>query len=226
MGGEVLLIQADLSDPAARVGIVDKAVAYYGRLDILVNNAAWLQYKPNWEFQTKHIHLAFQINVDAAHDLSREAYPHMKSQGAGWILNLRSATAVNPTSAPYDPKDRYTAYNRDHGIMVYGTTKAALNRLTTGWAVEVASAGLSVNSLAPVAAVASEGALALGGFDLGKDMEPQETMAESALQLCHRPVDTQTGRIARSIHLLKELCVATKSLDGTQVVKDYDFSGE
>lgn len=223
-GGEVLLIQADLSDPPARAGIVEKAVAHFGRLDILVNNAAWLQYKPIWEFQSKHIHLAFQINVEAAHDLSREAFPHMKSQGAGWIVNVSSATAILPSPAPYDPKDRYTVYNRDHGVTVYGTTKAALDRLTAGWAVETASMGISVNSLAPVAAVASEGALALGGFNLGDDLEPQETMAEAALQLCHRPVDTLTGRIARSVPLLKELGVATKTLDGNEVLKDYDFS--
>ena len=224
MGGECLMVKADLSDPTSRASIIGKAVEHFGRVDILVNNAAWQQNKPIWEFQAKHLQLAFQINVQAAHDLSREVFHHMKSQGGGWIINISSGTAIAPAPAPYDSNDRYTAFNRDQGVTIYGTTKAALDRLTSGWAIEAQSAGVAVNSLAPVAAVASEGALALGGWDKNTDLEPQETMAEAALQLSYRSPDELTGRVIRSLPLLEELGIATKGLDGKTILKDYDFS--
>lgn len=224
MGGECFAIQADLADANSRTGIIDKAVAHFGRIDILVNNAAWLQFKSIGEVPAKHLHLGFQINVGAPHDLSRQALPHMNSQGGGWIVNISSGTAVNPPAAPYDFKDRYTAFNRDGGTTIYGATKAALDRLTTGWAVELSGTNIAVNSLSPMAAVASEGALALGGWEMSADLEPQETMAEAALLLSHRPAGELTGRISRSLDLLKEFKVATKGLGGNDTLKIYDYS--
>ena len=222
-GRECLPIQADLADPQSRAGVIDKAAAHFGRVDILVNNAAWLQFKHISEAPAKHLHLGFQINVAAPHDLSREALPYMKAQGAGWIVNISSATATSPSAAPYDFDDRYTAFNHSGGTTIYGATKAGLNRLTTGWAAEMAGSNIAVNALAPVGAVASEGALAVGGWEKGDQMEPQETMAEAALQLSHRPAATLSGRTAYSLPLLQELKTATKSLDGLQILEDFDF---
>ena len=224
LGGECHTIQADLSDPEGRTEIVDEVVGRFRKIDILVNNAAWLQFKHITQVPHKHLNLGFEINLGAPHDLSRGAFEHMKSQGAGWIVNISSATADNPPPAPYDMNDRYTSFNKDGGTTIYGATKAALDRLTTGWAVEVAGSGIAVNSLAPVAAVATEGALAVGGWDKGDHMEPQETMAEAALQLSHRSPENLTGRIVRSIPLLKELKIATKSLDGETALPDFDYS--
>ena len=64
-GGECLSIGANLADPADRSRIVAKTVAHFGRLDILVNNAAWSRFVPIWEAQPKHFHLALEMNVHA-----------------------------------------------------------------------------------------------------------------------------------------------------------------
>lgn len=223
-GGEGLAIQADLSDAEARAGIIDEAAEHFGGVDILINNAAWLQFKPIEDVPAKHIDLGFQINVGAPHDLSREALPHMITQGAGWIVNISSSSSANPPPAPYDENDRYTAFNRDGGTTIYGATKSALDRLSTGWAIEVARHNIAVNSLSPVGAVASEGALSVGGWTQGDYIEPQETMAEAALQLSHRPCTALSGRIAHSVPLLKELGIATKTLDGVDTIADFNFS--
>ena len=214
-GGECLSIGANLVDADDRSRIVAEAVGHFGRLDILVNNAAWSRFVPIWEAQPKHFHLAFQMNVHAPQELSQQALPYFRNQGQGWILNISSATADVPPPAPYDPEDRYTRFNRDGHATLYGTTKAALDRLTAGWAVELSRENIAVNSLAPVGAVASEGALSVGGWDERDHLEPVEAMAEAALQLCHRPASELSGNIVRSLRLLERLNVPVRALDGT-----------
>ena len=217
-GGECLSIGANLADPADRSRIVAETVAHFGRLDILVNNAAWSRFVPIWEAQPKHFHLAFEMNVHAPQQLSQQALPHLREQGEGWILNISSATADMPPPAPYDPDDRYVRFNRDGHATLYGTTKAALDRLTAGWAVELSREKIAVNSLAPVGAVASEGALSVGGWDERDHLEPVEAMAEAALQLCHRPASELSGNIVRSLRLLERLNVPVRALDGSLMV--------
>lgn len=213
-GGECLPIQANLADPIDRARIVPQAVEHFGRLDILVNNAAWSRFVPIWEAQPKHFHLAFQMNLHAPQELSQQALPHLRAQGEGWILNISSATADLPPSSPYDEDDRYIRFNRDGHATLYGTTKAALDRLTAGWAVELSRENIAVNALAPVGAVASEGAVAVGGWDERDHIEPVEAMAEAALQLCHRPASELSGNVVRSLPLLERLQVSVRGLDG------------
>lgn len=213
-GGDCLMVKADLSDPTDRARIIPETVAHFGRLDILVNNAAWARFIPIWEAQPKHVHLAFQMNVHAPLDLMQQALPHFRTQGAGWILNISSATADLPPPAPYDSGDRSIQFNRDGHVTLYGTTKAALDRLSTGWALEVSRENVAVNALAPVGAVASEGALAVASWDEADHTEPVESMAEAALQLCHRPASELSGNVLRSLDLLKRLNVPVRTLDG------------
>ena len=217
-GGECLMIQADLADPLDRARIVPETVAHFGRLDILVNNAAWPRFVPIWEAETRHVQLAFQMNLHAPQELSQQALPHMRAQGQGWILNISSATADLPPPAPWEENARYVAFNRDGHATLYGTSKAALDRLTTGWAVELSREDIAVNALAPVGAVASEGALAVGNWDERDHLEPVEAMAEAALQLCHRPARELSGNVARSLPLLERLGVEVHTLDGQRVL--------
>jgi NAD(P)-dependent dehydrogenase (short-subunit alcohol dehydrogenase family) len=213
-GGEAHAIRADLADPADRARIVPEALARFGAFDILVNNAAWSRFVPIWEVQQRHFELAFQMNLRAPQELSQAALPHLRARGEGWILNISSATADMPPPAPWAQDDRYVAFNRDGHATLYGTSKAALDRLTVGWAVELSRENIAVNALAPVGAVASEGALAVGGWDERDHLEPVEAMAEAALQLCHRPAATLSGEVARSLPLLARLGVPVRTLDG------------
>lgn len=213
-GGTVLAIQADLTDSTDLARIVETAVAGLGGLDILVNNAAWSRFPPIWEAQERHVRLALQMNFITPHILSQLAYPHLKARGAGWILNISSATADMPPAAPWDFSDRKLQYGRDGHATLYGASKAALDRLTKGWALEAAATKIAVNALAPVGAVASEGALSVGGWDERDHVEPIEAMAEAALLLCSRPAEEISGEVARSLPLLEQWGAGIRDLDG------------
>ncbi|WP_150293993.1 SDR family NAD(P)-dependent oxidoreductase [Sphingobium estronivorans] len=213
-GGTCCTIQANLADPADRSGIVAGCVAALGSADILVNNAAWSRFVPIWEVSPRHVELAMQMNLYAPLDLSQAVLPHMEARGAGWILNISSATADIPSPAPWDMNDRKVQFNVHGHPTLYGTSKAALDRMTAGWAIELAGRNIAVNALAPVGAVASEGALSVGGWDERDHIEPVEAMAEAAFQLCHRPAEELSGRIARSLPLLAELGVRYRGIDG------------
>ena len=126
-----------------------------------------------------------------------------------------------PAPAPYDPNDRAYRFHTTHSPTLYGSTKAALERMSTGMAMEVAADNVAVNTLAPVEAVASEGALKSGSIDDIAHMEPIEAMAEAALALCSRPQDRLSGRIALSLPLLRELDVTVMGLDGTSPLPDF-----
>lgn len=224
LGGEVHMVQADLSDPAARARIVPEAVTRFGGLDILVNNAAWARFRPTLTQQLpKHTHQAFEINFFAPLEMSQQAIPFMQERGAGWILNLSSATSRSPDPAPYDPDARYQRFHAHAGPTIYGSTKAALERMTAGFAAELAGNGIAINALAPVEAVASEGAVASGTIDEGAHYEPLEAMAEAALALCTRPADQLSGRSVLSLPLLRELGLTVSTLDGRETLAGFSL---
>jgi NAD(P)-dependent dehydrogenase (short-subunit alcohol dehydrogenase family) len=101
---------------------------------------------------------------------------------------------------------------------VYGTTKAALNRLTNAFAVELADTGIRVNTLEPRGAVATEEALARGLDGVPKDrIEPVEAMAEAAAALCACGPE-RSGLVHVSLDLLTELGLGIRALDGHAVM--------
>ena len=224
LGGDVHMVQADLSDPVARARIVPETVDRFGGLDILVNNAAWARFRPTLTQQLpKHTHQAFEINFFAPLEMSQQAIPHMRERGAGWILNLSSATSRSPEPAPYDAGARYQLFHVHAGPTIYGSTKAALERMTAGFAAELAGSGVAINALAPVEAVASEGAVASGTIDEGAHYEPLEAMAEAALALCTRPADGLSGRSVLSLPLLRELGITVHTLDGREPLAGFSL---
>ncbi len=214
MGGICCPIQADLTRTGDLASIVERTERAFGSADILVNNAAWARFPPIWEATPRQVELAFQMNLTAPHLLSQLVYPAMRNKGEGWILNITTASADVPPPAPWNFDERYFQYQRDGHASLYGASKAALDRLTAGWAIELSGSGVAVNALAPVGAVASEGALALSGWNEEDHLEPVEAMAEAALQLCWRPAAECSGEIARSLPLIRRLGVAIRQLDG------------
>jgi citronellol/citronellal dehydrogenase len=210
-GGHAHVVVADLADPAVdRAGIVDDARAALGAIDILVNNAAACFYIPYDQVSDRRYAVMFEVNVHAPWDLSRAVLPDMRARGRGAILNISSGVAAHPEGPPFPP------FHAEHGATLYGASKAALERLTSGLAAEVFPAGVSVNALSPVAAVATPGAEAMGLLPKDPDqVEPMEQMVEAALALCTVGAARVTGRALTSAEALSELDRSVRTLDGS-----------
>jgi NAD(P)-dependent dehydrogenase (short-subunit alcohol dehydrogenase family) len=132
-GRRALLVPGDLAEESACKELIDKAVKHFGRIDILVNNAAF-QGKAVERFDeidAERIERTFKVNVIAMFHLVRHALPHMK-KGAT-VINVASIQAYQP-SAP---------------ILDYASTKGAIVTFTKGLAEELIERGIRVNCVAP-----------------------------------------------------------------------------
>jgi citronellol/citronellal dehydrogenase len=97
----------------------------------------------------------------------------------------------------------FSEFDRAAGFGVYGTVKAALNRLTKSLAAELYNDGIAVNAAAPSNPVATPGA---GTLDLAKtDTEDIELITQTALMLCTGDPKSMTGLIAHTQPFLREI---------------------
>jgi citronellol/citronellal dehydrogenase len=196
-GGSAVAIQADLSKPEDRERLFAELVEKVGAPDILVNNAAVTFLRPLDEFPDRRARLMIEMHVLAPMHLTQLAIPAMRERGRGWVLNVTSVGGDLPDGPPF------ADFDRTAGFGVYGTVKAALNRLTKSFAAELYSDGIAVNAAAPSNPVATEGA---GALDLAKtDTEDIELITQTALTLVTADPTTMTGRIAHTQPFLREI---------------------
>ena len=224
IGGTAISMPADLSDPnGGRATLVERTEAAFGPIDILVNNAVAHTLKPVHEFTLSDMEFYGQVNLWAPWQLMTQVIPGMRERGRGWILNLTSFSGELPPGPPF-------AFKAKDGSSMYGSTKAALNRLTVATAGENEELGIAVNALTPQTAIVNamgSGAIAVYGekASTNDDMfEPVETMAEAALALCTGDPKVLTGRIAYSLQLLLELERPVYDLHGEQLVPGWQPS--
>ncbi len=184
-GGEAHAVQADLAVAADRPRMIDEALAAFGGIDILVNNAAVTFFRPVAEFPEKRFRLMMDVQVWTPFELTQLVLPSMRERGGGWILNVSSHAAIHPDK---------TLPAR--GSTVYGMCKAALERFTTGLAQELYDENIGVNVISP-GLVATPGAVHHNLItEESKDrVTPVEHMAEACLRLCHGDSRELTGRI-------------------------------
>ncbi|WP_422748462.1 SDR family NAD(P)-dependent oxidoreductase [Mycobacterium sp. WMMD1722] len=195
-GGSAIAIAADLSDPGDRARLFAEAVEAVGSPDILVNNAAVTFLRPLDGFPDKRVRLMLEMHLLGPLHLCQLAIPAMRERGRGWILNITSVGGDLPDGPPF------AEFDRTAGFGIYGTAKAALNRMTKSLAAELYDDGIAVNAAAPTNPVATPGA---GTLDLAKtDTEDIGLITETALRLCTGDPATLTGRIAHTQSFLQE----------------------
>jgi len=133
-GGEALPIAAHNGDKAALKALVEAAVSAYGRVDILVNNAAT---NPHFgtllEAEDSMWQKTIEVNIMGLVWLTQAVVPLMRANGGGKIVNVASINGLRP--------------GRMQGI--YSMTKAGIISLTQTLAMELASDNIQVNAIAP-----------------------------------------------------------------------------
>jgi 3-oxoacyl-[acyl-carrier protein] reductase len=131
-GGKATAIQADAVDAEAIKGAVEKTVAAFGGLDVLVNNAGTAIPKTFEETTLEEMDRMFEINVRGTLVATQAALKHMK--GGGRIIMIGSCVGER-TLTP--------------GLVAYSATKGAVKMFTQGLSREVGSRGITVNNVQP-----------------------------------------------------------------------------
>jgi NAD(P)-dependent dehydrogenase (short-subunit alcohol dehydrogenase family) len=196
-GGRVVAIAADLSQPADRERMFAEVLTRVGPPDVLVNNAAVTFLRPLDDFPERRALLMMEMHVLAPLHLTQMALPGMRERARGWVLNLTSVAGDLIAGPPFSD------FDRGAGFGLYGTCKAALNRLTLSLAAELYGDGIAVNAAAPTNPVATPGA---GTLDLAKtDTEDIALIAQTAFLLCKGDPRALTGRIVQTQSFLREV---------------------
>jgi citronellol/citronellal dehydrogenase len=198
-GGEAVAVQANVSEEDDCQRLVAEAAAAFGPVDILVNNAALNYYIPVIDYPTSRWVRAFSVNVHGPFMLAKAVLPDMVARRTGAIVNISSGAAIGPGRGPYEQAPA-------RGGVMYGASKAALERFTQGLAQEVYEHGITVACVSPSQVVPTPGTVfhkLVSGMDDPRG-EPSILMARAVLLLASEPVDKVTGRVTYSQQLLKE----------------------
>ncbi len=131
-GRKAVLVPGDIGSAEHCRTIVDKAVQEFGRIDILVNNAAHqMTFEELTEIPDEEWDKTFRTNIHAMFYLVKASVPHMGDRGA--IINTTSINADSPSET----------------LLPYAATKGAIQNFTGGLAQMLASKGIRVNCVAP-----------------------------------------------------------------------------
>jgi len=199
-GGEAAAVAADISSEAECLRVVEAAHSAFGRIDTLVNNAALNYYIPTVDYPTNRWIKAFSVNVHAPFMLAKAVLPDMIAAGRGAIVNIGSGAAIGPGRGPY-------ADHTARGGVMYGATKAALERFTQGLAQEISRhAGIAVSCVSPSRVVPTPGTVhhkLVSGLDDPRG-EPSSMMAQAVLLLASEPAEKVNGRVTYSQQILRE----------------------
>ena len=133
-GGDALSIPTDVREFEQVKAMVDQAVKHFGRLDILVNNAATNpHFGPSYTADVGVWAKTLDTNVLGYLRMTQAAIPAMAAAGGGKIINMASVAGLNPMP----------------GLGVYAVSKAAVIMLTRVMAVELGHMNIQVNAIAP-----------------------------------------------------------------------------
>ena len=148
-GGEAVGIRCDVTSEDDIDSLFKQTAGQFGRIDILVNNAAILVPGTIEEVQVRHWDLLYRVNIRGPFVGCKLVIPYMKEQNYGHIINISSVGAIGPGEGPYESA-------RPDGT-AYGSGKAHMERFTQGLASELFKYNIAVNALSPRGGIASEG---------------------------------------------------------------------
>ncbi|WP_426119188.1 SDR family oxidoreductase [Kocuria sp. LHG3120] len=131
-GRRAVLVRGDLSDPAHCRAVVERAVQEFGRIDVLVSNAAYQMSRDSLdEISDEEWDYTFRLNIGAMFHLTKAAVPHMPPGSA--IIGSSSVQSDQPSPQ----------------LAPYAATKAAVANFSAGLAQMLGEKGIRVNSVAP-----------------------------------------------------------------------------
>jgi citronellol/citronellal dehydrogenase len=195
-GGTAIAVRVDVRNEDEVKAMVAATIERFGRLDILINNAGALWWKPVLETPPKRYDLMWDINVRAAYLCSYYALPHMIERRWGHIINCSPpiGTEANP------------------GYVCYMTTKMGMTRLAIGIAAEHEKDGIACNSLWPVTLIESLATINYNVGDRSMWRSPR-ILADAALEIVKSEPPSITGQQILDEPFLRERGYTDEQID-------------
>ena len=180
--GTILAQACDVGEEHQLVNALDAAAANFGRIDVLVNNAAVMRMHETWEVTGEEFDRVMRTNVRAPFVAIRQVAPLMIAQASGSIVNItaRAGNFIARTDGAHPD------------LLPYGVSKGALNRLSHWFAEELKPHGIAVNALSP--GVVKTGENRFNPDFPGKEATP-ETLGPALIWLATQTADGLTGQV-------------------------------
>jgi citronellol/citronellal dehydrogenase len=179
-GGGALPLAVDVRDEAAVKAAIERTVATFGGLDIVVNNASAISRTPVVETDMRRFDLMHQINTRGTFIVSKYAIPYLEKASNPHILM---------NSPPLDMKEKWFAGSTAYSIAKYGMSLVVL-----GLAGELRPKGIAVNALWPRTTIATAAIKnLLGGERVMRMSRTPAIMADAAYAIFHKPAASFTG---------------------------------
>ncbi|MBZ0147613.1 MAG: NAD(P)-dependent oxidoreductase [Pseudorhodoplanes sp.] len=179
-GGQALPLVVDVRDEASVKAGIERTVATFGGLDIVVNNASAVQVTPVTQTDMKRFDLMHQVNARGTYMVSKYAIPYLLNSSNPHILM---------NSPPLDMKEKWFAPHTAYSMAKFGMSMVVL-----GLAGELRSKGIAVNALWPRTTIATSAIRnLLGGDETVQMSRSPEIMADAAYGIFQKPAKTFTG---------------------------------
>lgn len=188
-GGSALPLLTDIRDENAIASSMEEAVAKFGGLDILINNASAINLTRTEETPAKRFDLMFDVNVRGTFLTSQAAIPHLRKGNNPHILTL---------SPPLNMKERWF---KNH--VAYSMSKYGMSMCVLGMSGEFKRDGIAVNALWPATAIKTAALQMIPGVDTNFCRTP-EIMADAAYVILNRDAKTTTGNFFVDEEVLRE----------------------
>lgn len=210
-GGRALACVVDVRSEEAVRAAVDRALATFGGIDVLVNNASAISLTGTLDTTLKRYDLMHQVNVRGTFVCSQACLPHLLRAGNPHILNL---------SPPLDVTERWLSPHLAYTMSKYGMSMCAL-----GMAGEFRSAGVAVNALWPKTVIATAAVRNLSGAEmLERGSRSPQIMADAAYAIVTRPSRERTGQLLVDEDVLREAGVSDfstyQTVAGAELIAD------
>jgi citronellol/citronellal dehydrogenase len=189
-GGKALAVAVDIREPDQITGAVAQAVAVFGGIDILVNNASAITLSGTMETTPKRFDLMMGVNMRGSFLCAQACIPHLKKADNPHILMMSPPISLEP---------RWFGPHLAYSMSKYGMSMCVL-----GLAEELKDAGVAVNALWPKSVIATAALAMLGGLVKPEFCRTPEIVADAAHALLTRPSASCTGRFLLDEEILTE----------------------
>ncbi|MBI2886183.1 MAG: SDR family NAD(P)-dependent oxidoreductase [Chloroflexi bacterium] len=196
-GGTALAVRCDVGSEEDLQRLLDAALAEYGRVDILVHNAAALIPGGILDLTARRWDLLWNVNVRALFFLAKGVIPSMQARGGGHILN------VSPALRLPDPAEQLAPGQTPRGVNLGALPKQWASQLALTMAQELLPHRIAVNCLFPGGARNTEGMRATRGGQPYGHTSPQ-LFADAALAIVAKDPASYTGRTVTDEEALRE----------------------